>query len=154
MHDTDLRSGNSTPSTASLTAVSPSRTPSPQSIPSVPSEHQLTTALQSANRSLSAALHQAQQAQLEIDRLTDLLSNLRPASPHQASVSTRRLRTAFFSGGFLCPGDHVRIRYPRDFQQPTGIAVSTSGRFICVRTPNGTIVRRLEHNLQFLRRPP
>lgn len=45
--------------------------------------------------------------------------------------------------GVICAGDRVRIKYPRHWQQPIGIAESFRSGFITVRTPGGQGLRLL-----------
>ena len=52
--------------------------------------------------------------------------------------------------GSIAQGD--RVRYPRSWQQPIGIAESFRSDFITVRTPNGDGVKRYEKNLILLDR--
>lgn len=148
----------------------------PPSSTRTPSRADLTSALSSATRSLTAAIASAHQAQAEIDHITRLLSAL-PALPHPPDSPTRRLQPPHVArlstpspeprpslpvsssrpllhNGSIRRGDRVRIRNPRDFQQPKGFAIGVNGQFILVQTPNGDIVRRIERNLILLQHSP
>ena len=160
------------PSTSPSSLTPPPSPPSPSSLRA----QELSSELQQATRSLSTALSNALQAQREIDRLSTLLAALSlpssptrprsgahlspavgPSSPHcvpsplPSFVANPQTRPLLLNGS-ICQGDFVRIRNPREFQQREGIATTVQGRYICVRTPNGDLVRRIERNLIFIRR--
>ena len=64
----------------------------------------------------------------------------------------RRETFLFLSNSRLVIGDRVRIKNPKPWQQDTGtvIGATRGGLYIRVRTPDGSEVKRIARNLQYL----
>ena len=104
---------------------------------------------------LTAALRQLDLARARIARAIALFSDTSPSppprrpspAPTHRSVSPERQPPLLPNSPFRLT-DRVRIRYPNRGQQSTGVIVgATRGGYLCIRTPNGDVIRRLPHNI-------
>ena len=126
------------------------------------------------SRSTSSLVSELDLAFRDLDILLSRIRSVRAALAHRrsssAGVSSHSLpvailvpnddppqaivvsppREPLLAGGLICHGDSVLFFNPRPFQQDTGVASHSRGRFIYVHTPNGSEIHRYEKNLLLL----